>query len=195
MPLSTVFKLALIQRQSDKVSTPPFPLSSLHPVVVVVLLLLQQHQQQQQQQQAAALLPDASLWPRVQPPSACSSSLSSSASTTRSAVVSPLHLPLCVSSAGSGHDPQLPAVRAVHHRVPAAEGLPRGRPPLRQRTSARASNLALECGNIDVALTSATAIDQKDTWYRLGVEALRQGNHQIVEFSYRKVGLPSNSKL
>lgn len=47
-------------------------------------------------------------------------------------------------------------------------------------------NLALECGNIDVALTSATAIDQKDTWYRLGVEALRQGNHQIVEFSYRK---------
>lgn len=29
-------------------------------------------------------------------------------------------------------------------------------------------------------------LDDKDTWYQLGVEALRQGNHQIVEFSYQK---------
>lgn len=29
-------------------------------------------------------------------------------------------------------------------------------------------------------------LDDKETWYRLGVEALRQGNHQIVEFSYKK---------
>jgi hypothetical protein len=29
-------------------------------------------------------------------------------------------------------------------------------------------------------------LDDKDVWYRLGVEALRQGNHQIVEFSYQK---------
>jgi hypothetical protein len=29
-------------------------------------------------------------------------------------------------------------------------------------------------------------LDDRDTWYRLGVEALRQGNHQIVEFSYQK---------
>ena len=29
-------------------------------------------------------------------------------------------------------------------------------------------------------------LDDKDTWHRLGVEALRQGNHQIVEFSYQK---------
>lgn len=47
-------------------------------------------------------------------------------------------------------------------------------------------NLAIECGNIEVALASAHEIDDKDTWYRLGVEALRQGNHQIVEFSYQK---------
>ncbi|CAI5484716.1 unnamed protein product [Closterium sp. Yama58-4] len=47
-------------------------------------------------------------------------------------------------------------------------------------------NLAIECGNIEVALASAHEIDHKDTWYRLGVEALRQGNHQIVEFSYQK---------
>eukprot|EP00899_Mesostigma_viride_P004602 jgi/Mesvir1/14142/Mv12278-RA.1 len=47
-------------------------------------------------------------------------------------------------------------------------------------------NLAIECGNIGVALASAHELDSKDTWYRLGVEALRQGNHQIVEFSYQK---------
>eukprot|EP00271_Cylindrocystis_brebissonii_P015583 TRINITY_DN38517_c0_g1_i1.p1 TRINITY_DN38517_c0_g1~~TRINITY_DN38517_c0_g1_i1.p1 ORF type:complete len:1219 (-),score=248.13 TRINITY_DN38517_c0_g1_i1:158-3814(-) len=47
-------------------------------------------------------------------------------------------------------------------------------------------NLAVECGNIEVALASAHEIDEKDFWYRLGVEALRQGNHQIVEFSYQK---------
>lgn len=29
-------------------------------------------------------------------------------------------------------------------------------------------------------------LDEKDIWHRLGVEALRQGNHQIVEFSYQK---------
>lgn len=47
-------------------------------------------------------------------------------------------------------------------------------------------NLAVECGNIEVALQSAQELDDRDTWYRLGVEALRQGNHQIVEFSYQK---------
>jgi hypothetical protein len=30
------------------------------------------------------------------------------------------------------------------------------------------------------------ALDERDTWYRLGVEALRQGNFGIVEFSYQK---------
>ncbi|KAG1674856.1 hypothetical protein FOA52_015244 [Chlamydomonas sp. UWO 241] len=47
-------------------------------------------------------------------------------------------------------------------------------------------NLAVQCGNIEVALQSAQALDDKDTWYRLGIEALRQGNHHIVEFSYQK---------
>jgi len=47
-------------------------------------------------------------------------------------------------------------------------------------------NLALQCGNIEVALAAAQALDDKDTWYRLGVEALRQGNFNIVEFSYQK---------
>ncbi|KAJ9518428.1 hypothetical protein QJQ45_018452 [Haematococcus lacustris] len=47
-------------------------------------------------------------------------------------------------------------------------------------------NLAVQCGNIEVALQSAQELDDKDTWYKLGVEALRQGNYQIVEFSYQK---------
>lgn len=47
-------------------------------------------------------------------------------------------------------------------------------------------NLALECGNIEVALASAQELDDKDTWHRLGVAALHQGNHQIVEFAYQK---------
>ncbi|BBN03852.1 coatomer subunit alpha [Marchantia polymorpha subsp. ruderalis] len=47
-------------------------------------------------------------------------------------------------------------------------------------------NLAVECGNIEVAVASAKEIDEKDYWYRLGVEALRQGNHEIVEYSYQK---------
>ncbi|XVF01041.1 hypothetical protein REPUB_Repub04eG0053400 [Reevesia pubescens] len=37
-------------------------------------------------------------------------------------------------------------------------------------------NLALESGNIQIAVASAKEIDDKDHWYRLGVEALRQGN-------------------
>eukprot|EP01116_Phalansterium_solitarium_P014778 TRINITY_DN325_c0_g2_i1.p1 TRINITY_DN325_c0_g2~~TRINITY_DN325_c0_g2_i1.p1 ORF type:complete len:1233 (+),score=516.79 TRINITY_DN325_c0_g2_i1:73-3771(+) len=47
-------------------------------------------------------------------------------------------------------------------------------------------NLALECGNIEVALESAKVLDDKDAWHRLGVAALRQGNHQIVEMSYQR---------
>ncbi|KAI5683116.1 hypothetical protein M9H77_04344 [Catharanthus roseus] len=47
-------------------------------------------------------------------------------------------------------------------------------------------NLALESGNIQIALASATEIDEKDHWYRLGVEALRQGNAGIVEYAYQR---------
>ncbi|XP_024526944.1 coatomer subunit alpha-1 [Selaginella moellendorffii] len=47
-------------------------------------------------------------------------------------------------------------------------------------------NLAIECGNIEVAVVSAKEIDEKDYWYRLGVEALRQGNHEIVEYAYQR---------
>ncbi|CAG8819946.1 19700_t:CDS:10, partial [Gigaspora margarita] len=48
-------------------------------------------------------------------------------------------------------------------------------------------DLAIECGNIEVALETAKAMDREDCWNTLGVEALRQGNHQIVEMAYQRV--------
>ncbi|EGC37596.1 hypothetical protein DICPUDRAFT_30022 [Dictyostelium purpureum] len=47
-------------------------------------------------------------------------------------------------------------------------------------------NLALDCGNIEIALQSAKVLDDKECWSRLGVEALKQGNYQIVEMAYSR---------
>uniref|UniRef100_A0A0E0LYG5 Uncharacterized protein n=1 Tax=Oryza punctata TaxID=4537 RepID=A0A0E0LYG5_ORYPU len=47
-------------------------------------------------------------------------------------------------------------------------------------------NLALENGNIQIAVASAKEIDDKDHWYWLGIEALRQGNVGIVEYAYQR---------
>ena len=51
--------------------------------------------------------------------------------------------------------------------------------------------LALACGNIDIAIECALAIEQqgkggREIWGQLGSEALRQGNHQVVEMSYQR---------
>ena len=54
--------------------------------------------------------------------------------------------------------------------------------------------LALACGNIDAAIECALQIENqgeskdggRETWGQLGGEALRQGNHQVVEMSYQK---------
>lgn len=67
--------------------------------------------------------------------------------------------------------------------------------------------LALACGNIEAAMESAFALEQleqaalmnpdgtpstkevvgrRDIWGQLGQEALRQGNHQVVEMSYQR---------
>ncbi|KAG9287253.1 hypothetical protein G9A89_008883 [Geosiphon pyriformis] len=48
-------------------------------------------------------------------------------------------------------------------------------------------DLALECGNIEVALETAKKMDREDCWNKLGNEALRQGNHQIVEMAYQRI--------
>lgn len=46
--------------------------------------------------------------------------------------------------------------------------------------------LALECGNIEVALAAARSLDDKQCWERLGEAALLQGNHQVVEMAYQR---------
>ncbi|KAL8592535.1 hypothetical protein ACOMHN_030220 [Nucella lapillus] len=46
--------------------------------------------------------------------------------------------------------------------------------------------LALECGNIEIALEAARALDDTACWDRLGEAALLQGNHQVVEMAYQK---------
>ncbi|KXT10334.1 hypothetical protein AC579_1033 [Pseudocercospora musae] len=47
--------------------------------------------------------------------------------------------------------------------------------------------LAIECGNLDVALEMAKQLDRPKLWQRLGTEALAHGNHQIVEMTYQKL--------
>lgn len=46
--------------------------------------------------------------------------------------------------------------------------------------------LALECGNIEIALEAARVLEDKACWERLAEAALRQGNHQIVEMCYQR---------
>lgn len=47
--------------------------------------------------------------------------------------------------------------------------------------------LAIECGNLDVAVEMAKQLDRAKLWQRLGSEALAHGNHQIVEMTYQKL--------
>jgi coatomer protein complex subunit alpha (xenin) len=48
-------------------------------------------------------------------------------------------------------------------------------------------DLAIECGNLDVAVEMAKELDRPKFWTRLGTEALSHGNHQVVEMSYQKL--------
>ncbi|KAK0552131.1 hypothetical protein OC846_001802 [Tilletia horrida] len=47
-------------------------------------------------------------------------------------------------------------------------------------------DLAIECGNLDVALETAEAVNVPEVWERLGAAALKQGNHKVVERAYQK---------
>ncbi|KAI6124422.1 COPI alpha subunit C-terminus-domain-containing protein [Pisolithus croceorrhizus] len=47
-------------------------------------------------------------------------------------------------------------------------------------------DLAIECGNLDVALETARAIDRPECWDRLAQQALKQGNHKIVEKAFQQ---------
>jgi len=46
--------------------------------------------------------------------------------------------------------------------------------------------LALACGNIEVAMNTAYEMSDDVSWHRLGAEALRQGNYQVVEMAYQR---------
>lgn len=47
--------------------------------------------------------------------------------------------------------------------------------------------LAIECGNLDVAVEMAKQLDRQPLWQRLSTEALAHGNHQVVEMTYQKL--------
>lgn len=47
-------------------------------------------------------------------------------------------------------------------------------------------NLAIQAGILEIALESAYKLGLAECWERLGTEALRQGNSQIVEMTYQK---------
>ncbi|KAG1147533.1 hypothetical protein G6F37_002746 [Rhizopus arrhizus] len=47
--------------------------------------------------------------------------------------------------------------------------------------------LALECGNLDVALETAKAMNKPDHWAKLSAEALSHGNYKIVELCYQRI--------
>ncbi|ORX48002.1 coatomer protein alpha subunit, partial [Hesseltinella vesiculosa] len=46
--------------------------------------------------------------------------------------------------------------------------------------------LALECGNLDIAMETAKSLDKPDCWLKLSAEALRQGNYKVVELAYQR---------
>jgi coatomer protein complex subunit alpha (xenin) len=47
-------------------------------------------------------------------------------------------------------------------------------------------DLALECGDIEAALEMAKVIEKPEYWKKLGIEALRQGNQEMVEYVYQR---------
>ncbi|XP_045455561.1 coatomer subunit alpha [Melitaea cinxia] len=47
-------------------------------------------------------------------------------------------------------------------------------------------SLALQCGNIEVALEAAKSLDEPESWDKLAQAALMTGNHQIVEMCYQR---------
>merc|ERR1712176_1232978 len=47
-------------------------------------------------------------------------------------------------------------------------------------------NLAVECGNIEVAMSAAQQLDDPAVWEKLSQIALQQENHQVVEIAYQR---------
>ncbi|KAG0214172.1 hypothetical protein BGX31_001147 [Mortierella sp. GBA43] len=55
--------------------------------------------------------------------------------------------------------------------------------------------LAQECGNLEVELETAKVMNKDECWDKLAQEALRQGNHQIVEMCYQRGNTEKLSKM
>ena len=47
--------------------------------------------------------------------------------------------------------------------------------------------LAIECGDLAIAIKEAKDLEKPEIWKKLSVEALRQGNHSTVEMAYQKL--------
>ncbi|KAI8840970.1 coatomer WD associated region-domain-containing protein [Chytriomyces cf. hyalinus JEL632] len=47
--------------------------------------------------------------------------------------------------------------------------------------------LALQCGNLEVAEETAKVLDREECWNMLGQEALRQGNQKVLERTFQRV--------
>lgn len=48
-------------------------------------------------------------------------------------------------------------------------------------------DLAIECGNLEVALETAQAVGRDEFWTRLGQQALKQGNYKVCFVYERKI--------
>ncbi|KAH0447949.1 hypothetical protein IEQ34_023216 [Dendrobium chrysotoxum] len=55
-------------------------------------------------------------------------------------------------------------------------------------------DLAIECGNLQVASETAESLNATEVWERLGEAALKQGNHKIVERAYQKTRASTNCR-
>ena len=53
-----------------------------------------------------------------------------------------------------------------------------------QETNTR-FELAIECGNLDVAMETAKQIDRAECWEKLAQQALKQGNHKVRPIASR----------
>ena len=51
-------------------------------------------------------------------------------------------------------------------------------------------DLALACGNIDVAMNTAYDISDKECWTKLGLEALRQGKQEVISVGWKFLMVP-----
>ncbi|KAJ1983510.1 hypothetical protein H4R34_001235 [Dimargaris verticillata] len=55
------------------------------------------------------------------------------------------------------------------------------------KESAARFELAIACGNLDIALETAKEMEKEEYWLKLAAEALKLGKMEVVEFAYQRV--------